>query len=220
MKRVDVREDLSYEELLEIYAVLGVNITEPNLENSFSNRSRSDVLDKSKSSRTRERNLQEAWNKNRHRNVLEQACKAPAPEDNSETFAPKIVAQPLSSLSQSSARKLNKRETICATKIDFDSVHEELSEKYRLRESKRMEHESHEELRRQKASLESKKGRDKNMKRLKRLGLLEIDGVPSVPVRLYKNFMGELIYYLQPLFINGKLGSRYLIKKINYYNVY
>ena len=35
-----------------------------------------------------------------------------------------------------------------------------------------------------------------------------------------KNFMGEITYFLQPLFINGKLGSRYLIKKLNYYNVY
>jgi hypothetical protein len=35
-----------------------------------------------------------------------------------------------------------------------------------------------------------------------------------------KNFMGEATYYLQPLFVNGNLGSRYLIKKINYYNVY
>ena len=35
-----------------------------------------------------------------------------------------------------------------------------------------------------------------------------------------KNYMGEVTYYIQPLFVNGKLGSRYLIKKINYYNVY
>ena len=35
-----------------------------------------------------------------------------------------------------------------------------------------------------------------------------------------KNFMGEVTYFLQPLFTNGKLGSRYLIKKLNYYNTY
>ena len=35
-----------------------------------------------------------------------------------------------------------------------------------------------------------------------------------------KNFMGELVYYVQPVFINGTLGTKYKLRKINYYNNY
>jgi len=80
-------------------------------------------------------------------------------------------------------------DSMCGTKIDIDEIGEFVTKLDIDHEEK--EHERTFSGRKQKASLAVRHTANENTKRLRKLGLLDVEKVPHVPVKLYSNFMSE-----------------------------